>query len=146
MKRQQILDVIKYSFIAGCKCASSYEDDHCFEPAWGEDILMELVADGLINLDSFVDDSEGQRPYSESIQRIERFLVLADEADVIRCCDLEWETKYDLIFSIHIFSAIESLEFKIDYSSMGGSRKNDVNAYVNAVMDKAKELKPMVGQ
>jgi len=76
------------------------------------------------------------------IAEIERFLKLAEMASVIRDSKASWETKYGLVFSDQISIPIREMEsVNIDYCDPDTSYEEDVCAYVQALEEKAKELK-----
>jgi len=81
-----------------------------------------------------------------SIEVIKTFLELVSDAERIRDDhNLSWETKYDLIFSNSISGEIRELdEIHIDYCDPDTTYQEDVNAYVNALVDKGRELRPLV--
>ena len=150
MKRSQMIEAIKQAYTIGVLyCESGLSNLTCdVLQETGEIILAGLMLDEVFGADDLVDDSNDPDPkqYSSSIQRIKRFLVLADEADAIRCRNMEWKSKYDLIFSDDISAEISKTGFELEYFDPDKGYKDDVNSYVEAVMEKANELKPMIGK
>jgi phenylalanyl-tRNA synthetase beta subunit len=65
-----------------------------------------------------------------------KFKKLVQKAENIRRdYGLSWERKYDLIFSNEISSKIRSMTYNIEYYDPDTSYEEDVNAYVNALVD-----------
>ncbi len=77
-------------------------------------------------------------------EKIQGFINITELAKRIRDSDLEWETKYDLIFSNHISVRLrniaEGLGFEVKYYDPDTSYQADVIAFVDAYSNKAFEL------
>lgn len=73
------------------------------------------------------------------MENVRKFLELTKAASMIRESDLSWETKYDLIFSERVSIEIGKLGIRFDYYDPT-SYEEDVNAYVDAIEEKAREL------
>jgi len=77
-------------------------------------------------------------------EKIQDFIAITELAKRIRESDLEWETKYDLIFSNHISVRLrniaEGLGFEVRYYDPDTSYQADVIAFVDAYSTKAFEL------
>lgn len=76
--------------------------------------------------------------YKELLILDEKVQRLMDEKEV------DWETKFDLIFSKHvsrrIFSLFKELNINFDYYDPDGSYEEDVKAFRSALDEKMKDL------
>ena len=68
-------------------------------------------------------------------ERIKHLLEIFEMMEAIIDSDLDWEQKYDLIFSEDISISISKLNLLQDYYDPDSSYKDDVLAYYNAVKD-----------
>jgi hypothetical protein len=81
---------------------------------------------------------------TSTIDKITRYLTLADEVFRIADSNASAETKYDLIFSNALSHALAEM-FQIDYYDPDTSYEEDVAAYVAALDAKCSELRQIVG-
>jgi hypothetical protein len=77
-------------------------------------------------------------------KRQREFIQLAYEVD--RICDsmASWETKYDMVFSDEVSNRMHEL-VTFDYYDPDTTYEEDVRAFRNAVMEKARELEIVIG-
>lgn len=77
-------------------------------------------------------------------KRQREFIQLAYEVD--RICDsmASWETKYDMVFSDEVSIRMHEL-VTFDYYDPDTTYEEDVRAFRNAVMEKARELEIVIG-
>lgn len=71
---------------------------------------------------------------------IRKFITLSKEADTIALSDLDWELKYNLIFSDDISREMYNLDLVPEYYDPDSSYEDDVLAFVRAVTERAKQL------
>jgi len=74
------------------------------------------------------------------IDKIGRYLALADQVFQIADSDASAETKYELIFSEDLSQALGQI-FRLDYCDPDTSYEEDVGAYVWALREKCSELR-----
>jgi hypothetical protein len=74
------------------------------------------------------------------MDKIERYLGLADQVFQIAESDASAETKYDLIFSEDLSLTLGQI-FRFDYYDPDTSYEEDVQAYVLALREKCGELR-----
>lgn len=78
------------------------------------------------------------------------FCKRAREAQIIRdlaqAGTITWDTAYNLIFSNDISRVIKSTAINFDYYDADTTYEEDVNAYVNAVVDKAAEIQAVLSK
>jgi adenosine deaminase len=74
-------------------------------------------------------------------EKAKKFIRLADAAKAVCDSDADWETKYDLIFSEEISVAVRATGVSFDPCDPDTSYQEDVLAYVEALVDKANELR-----
>ena len=74
------------------------------------------------------------------MDRINTIISIYDQAKRIYDSDIDWELKYDLIFSEDISKRIFSL-INLDYYDPDTSYEEDVRAFMNALEEKAEQLK-----
>lgn len=78
------------------------------------------------------------------MKNIKEFIKLSLIADKIRNSEIKWERKFDLIFSVKISMRIEQLQISIDYYDPDCSYEDDVNAYVDAIVEVSNELQSLI--
>lgn len=78
------------------------------------------------------------------MDKINRYLALADQVFLIADSKTSAETKYDLIFSDELSRAL-GLMFPLDYYDPDTSYEEDVQAYVSALRLKCDELRLIEG-
>lgn len=76
----------------------------------------------------------------DKMDKIGRYLVLADQVFQIAASAASAETKYDLIFSEDLSRAL-GLIFRLEYADPDGSYEEDVAAYVAALRANCTELR-----
>lgn len=74
------------------------------------------------------------------MENIKEFIKLVGDAQRIIDSPIEWETKFDLIFSDIISKKISELGILFEWCDPDTSYEDDVLAYYNAVKSKAEEL------
>jgi hypothetical protein len=79
------------------------------------------------------------------MDKITRYLALADQVFQIAESAASAETKYDLIFSGELSSSLGQL-FSLDYYDPDTSYEDDVAAYVTALHAKCSEFRQIVGR
>ena len=77
------------------------------------------------------------------LDKIRRYLSIADQVFQIAASDVSAETKYAQIFSEDGSRALEHI-FQLDYYDPDTSYEEDVNAYVVALRAKCAELRKIV--
>ena len=77
------------------------------------------------------------------MEKIKRFLDLADQVFQIAASNTAAEIKYELIFSAELSRALGQL-FAIDYYDPDTSYEEDVAAYVGALHAKCTELRQVI--
>jgi hypothetical protein len=80
------------------------------------------------------------------MDKIARFLALADQVFQIAESEADPETKYDLIFSEDLGPRALGQIFRLDYYDPDTSYEEDVGAYVAALREKCSELRKIVGR
>ena len=78
------------------------------------------------------------------MDKIRRYLALADQMFQIAVSEVPAQTKYELIFSDDLSRSLGHL-FKLDYYDPDTSYEEDVQAYVTALRAKCSELRQIVG-
>lgn len=96
---------------------------------------LERKEQGVTHL-CFQRPGDGILTHSEAL-----FIQLAEKAVAIRNSGRAWEEKYDMIFSEQISKKIAATDVRIDYYDPDTSYEEDVNAYVNALIEKVEYLK-----
>ena len=77
-----------------------------------------------------------------SLEQVRDFVRLADEIKaIVHVSGVSWETKYDLIFSRHFNERWAATEMKVEWSDPDTSCEEDVRAFVDAMSEKADELR-----
>jgi hypothetical protein len=79
----------------------------------------------------------------DTIGMIEKFISLAELADKICNSNMDWNTKYNLIFSENISSKMHEL-YHIRYVDPDTSYEDDVKAFVNAANKVAKRFEDLL--
>lgn len=72
---------------------------------------------------------------------ITKFLYIADQADRVVAADIPWKTKFSFVFSDAIAGAVRDIGIQVDWYDPDTSYEEDVMAYVNALREKADELR-----
>ena len=78
------------------------------------------------------------------MDKIRRYLALADQVFQIAESEAPAETKYELVFSDDLSRSLGQI-FGLDYYDPDTSYEEDVQAYVTALRAKCAELRQIVG-
>jgi len=78
------------------------------------------------------------------MDKIRRYLALADQVFQIAESDAAAKTKYELVFSEELSRSLGQI-FNLDYYDPDTSYEDDVAAYVTALHAKCSELRQIVG-
>ena len=77
------------------------------------------------------------------MENILKFIRLTKLAEKIVKSDLDWETKYDLIFSDQISKKISETNINFEHHDPDTSYEDDVKSYVNSLTEKSLELQQL---
>lgn len=78
------------------------------------------------------------------MDKISRYLRLADDAFQIADADVSAKTKYELIFDGGLCRTLGQI-FSLDYVDPDTSYEEDVQAYISALHEKCSELRQILG-
>lgn len=78
------------------------------------------------------------------LEKIRKFVELADLAKEIVETNMSWKTKYELVFSDDIRGGISDTDIYFDWLDPDTTYEADVLAYVNAICRKADELREIL--
>ena len=90
-----------------------------------------------------LDDDACNDEEDPMMDKIRRYLALADQVFQIADSDAAPEIKYELIFSEYLNRTLSQI-FRLDYYDPDTSCEEDVQAYVSALRDKCAELRKVV--
>lgn len=78
------------------------------------------------------------------LDKIRKFVKTADFAVKIRDSNLQWETKYNLVFSDDLRGVISDTDIYFDWNDPDTTYESDTRAYVNVIEEKANELRVLL--
>jgi hypothetical protein len=78
------------------------------------------------------------------MEKINRYLRLADQVFLIADSDVTAKTKYELIFDAGLCRSLDQI-FVLDYVDPDTSYEDDIAAYVSALRGKCSELRQITG-